>query len=49
LQKKEVGRKSDNKMEQYGRQTVAGLMIKINSQKHGYVSRCCGRNFSKKV
>ena len=29
LQKKMVSKKSDNKMEHYGRKTVAGLMMKL--------------------
>jgi len=35
-------------MQQYVRQSVAGLMMEFNSQKHRHVSRCCGRKFSEK-
>jgi DNA primase catalytic subunit len=49
LNKKSLGTNSNKKMEQYGRQTVAGLIMDVDSQKHCYVSRCCDRSFSKKM
>jgi len=35
-------------MGKYRRQSVAGLMMEDNSQKHRVVSRYCGRKFSEK-
>ena len=46
--KKEVSRKFRQQNGEIWKAAVAVLMIEVNSQKHGHVSRCCGRKFAEK-